>query len=139
MFIWSRHGRAFKIFNHRWSQLIFIPALVMSLCPLGRVTGQRESETQSPAQVLQDLLARHGENSTITVPQLRALLALLSQNQDKGDENSGKVAETIATTPPKSNMTKVRTKIIKGDSCFVTGDEYNCLPEFQASQASVPG
>ena len=81
----------------------------MSLGPLGQVMGQSESE-QSPAQVLQDLLARHGENSTITVPQLRALLALLSQNQD--DENSGIVAETVAPTPPKSNRSKVRTKTI---------------------------
>lgn len=106
MLIWCCHGRAIKTFNLLQSQLIIVITLVMLLCPLGRVIGQGESET--PAQVLQHLLALHGDNGTITVPQLRALLALLSQDQGKGDSDSTNVAETPATTPPKSNSSKVR-------------------------------
>lgn len=91
------------------SQLMLVLALAVLLC---RVTGQGESETQSPAQVLQDLLSRHGDNSTITVPQLRAMLALLSKGQDEGDGDSDSsiVAEKPTTTPPKSNSSKVRMK-----------------------------
>lgn len=90
---------------------------------MGQVTGQGESETQLPAQVLQELLDRHGENSTITVPQLRALLELLSKGQGEGDGDSSNVAETPATTPPKSNSSKVRTKTTE-DDWFVTSDDY---------------
>uniref|UniRef100_A0A8P4KB50 Metal cation symporter ZIP14 n=1 Tax=Dicentrarchus labrax TaxID=13489 RepID=A0A8P4KB50_DICLA len=86
--------------------LMFVLALTALLCPLGRVTGQGESETQSPAQVLQDLLARHGDNSTITVPQLRALLVLLSRRSTEGDSDGSIVAETPITAPPKSNSSK---------------------------------
>lgn len=93
--------------------------MAVLLSPLGQVTGQGESETQSPAQVLQDLLARHGDNSTITVPQLRALLVLLSQVQGEGDGDSSDVAETPATTPPKSNSSKVRTQTTEGWGGYV--------------------
>lgn len=107
MLIWSAHGRGTMIITLLQSQLMLVLALAVLLC---RVTGQGESETQSPAQVLQDLLSRHGDNSTITVPQLRALLALLSKGQDEGDGDSSIVAEKPTTTPPKSNSSKVRMK-----------------------------
>ncbi|KAI3372534.1 hypothetical protein L3Q82_023005 [Scortum barcoo] len=104
MLNWCPHGRAAMTLTLLWSKLMFVLALAVLLCPLSGVTGQGESETQSPAQVLQDLLARHGDNSTITVPQLRALLVLLSKGQGEGD--SDKVAETPTTIPPKSNSSK---------------------------------
>lgn len=110
MLIWSPHGRATMTITLFPSQLMFTLALAVLFSPMGRVTGLGESETQSPAQVLQDLLARHGDNSTITVPQLRALLALLSRGQSEGDDDSSSVAETPTTAPPKSNSSKVRTK-----------------------------
>uniref|UniRef100_A0A3Q2YSD4 Metal cation symporter ZIP14 n=1 Tax=Hippocampus comes TaxID=109280 RepID=A0A3Q2YSD4_HIPCM len=57
-----------------------LPILVLAfVLPLCQVAAQEDVQRQSPAQVLEDLLARHGDNSTITVPQLRSLLALLSQ------------------------------------------------------------
>lgn len=110
MLIWSCHGRAIKTFSLLQSQRILALTLAVLLSPLGQVTGQGESEKQSPTQVLQDLLARHGDNSTITVPQLRSLLVLLSQVQGEGDGDSSNAAETPATTPPKSNSSKVRTQ-----------------------------
>lgn len=113
MLIWSLHGHATMTLTLLRSQLMFVLALAVLLCPFGRVTGQGESETQSPAQVLQDLLARHGDNSTITVPQLRALLALLSKGQGEGDSDGSNVAETPTITPPKSNSSKVRTNRCK--------------------------
>ncbi|XP_044187689.1 metal cation symporter ZIP14 [Thunnus albacares] len=108
MLIWSPHGRTTSTITLLRSQLMLVLALAVLLCPLGRVTGQGESQTQSPAQVLQDLLARHGDNTTITVPQLRSLLVLLSQRQGEGDGDSegSNVAETTTTAPPKSNSSK---------------------------------
>ncbi len=114
MLIWFPHGCTTLTVTLLQSQLMFVLALTVLLCPLGQVVGQGESETQSPANVLQDLLARHGDNSTISVPQLRALLALLSQSQGQGqgqgDGDSSNVAGTPTTTPPKSNSSRVRTK-----------------------------
>lgn len=104
MLIWSPHGRATMTIALLRSQLMLALALLVLLGPLGRVSGQGESETQSPAQVLQDLLARHGDNTTISVPQLRVLLALLSQREAEGESSS--VAETTTSTPPKSNTSK---------------------------------
>lgn len=95
----SSHGCAINTFR--------LIQLVTVICPLGRVTGQGESRTQLPAQVVQDLLIRHGDNSTITVPQLRALLELLSQGQEKGD-GVGSTTYSPATTP--TNSSKVRGK-----------------------------
>ncbi|XP_022608511.1 zinc transporter ZIP14-like isoform X1 [Seriola dumerili] len=106
MLIWSPHGRTRTTITVLQSQLMFILALALLFCPLGLVTVQGESQTQSPAQVLQDLLARYGDNSTITVPQLRSLLALLSQGQGEGENDSSNVAETPTSTPPKSNRSK---------------------------------
>lgn len=82
--------------------------LAAMLCALGLVRAQVENQTQSPAQVLQNLLARYGDNSTITVPQLRSLLALLSQGQGTGDGETS----TVAPKPPKANGSKVRMKTV---------------------------
>lgn len=83
--------------------------LAVLLCPLGRALAQEESQTQSPARVLQDLLARYGDNDTITVPQLRSLLARLSQGQgDSGGSNGTAITERPPTTLPKTNSSKVR-------------------------------
>ncbi|MCJ8747109.1 hypothetical protein PDJAM_G00149580 [Pangasius djambal] len=64
------------------TQLTLTFALILSLgllCwPLGEVRGQTELP---PALILQDLLSRYGENGTISVPQLRSLLAHLSTQQ----------------------------------------------------------
>ncbi|XP_069562053.1 metal cation symporter ZIP14 [Brachyistius frenatus] len=108
MLIWSPHGRTTMTIPRLHSQPVFVLALAVLLCSTGHVMGQGESQIQSPAQVLQDLLARFGENSTITVPQLRSLLTVLSQDQSEGggDGNGSKVTETPAPTPPKSNSSK---------------------------------
>ncbi|XP_034728752.1 metal cation symporter ZIP14 isoform X2 [Etheostoma cragini] len=107
MLIWFPHGRATMTITLLQSQLMFVLALTVLLCPLGRVACQGEAQRQSPAQVLQDLLSRYGDNSTITVPQLRSLLGLLSQSQGEGDSDSSNVAETPPTIPPpKSNRSK---------------------------------
>lgn len=97
----SSHGCAVDAFR--------LIQLVTVLCPFGQVTGQGESGAQSPAQVLQDLLVRHGDNSTITVPQLRALLELLSQGQEKGNVDD-RPTHGPATTPLRANSSKVRGK-----------------------------
>ncbi|XP_029916219.1 metal cation symporter ZIP14 isoform X2 [Myripristis murdjan] len=87
--------------------LVQLSMLAVLLCPLGRALAQEESQTQSPARVLQDLLARYGDNDTITVPQLRSLLARLSQGQgDSGGSNGTGITERPPTTPPKTNSSK---------------------------------
>ncbi|TWW60148.1 metal cation symporter ZIP14 [Takifugu flavidus] len=92
--------------SHGWAINAFrLIQMVIVLCPLSQVTGQEESETQSAAQVLQDLLIRHGDNSTITVPQLRALLELLSQGQKKGD-GDGSTTQSPATTSTRANISR---------------------------------
>ncbi|XP_068460553.1 metal cation symporter ZIP14 [Clinocottus analis] len=107
MLIRSPHGRASTSISFLRSQLMFVLALAVLLCSLGRVTCQGEGRTQSPTQVLQDLLSRYGDNSTISVPQLRSLLALISQGQGEGDSDSSNVAEApTINTPPKSNSSK---------------------------------
>lgn len=107
MLICCPHGRAATSTSLFRFDLAFLLALAVLLC---RVTGQVESQTQSPAQVLQDLLSRYGDNSTITVPQLRSLLAALSQGQSESD--SGSTAETPTTTPPQFNSSKVQNLFI---------------------------
>lgn len=99
------HGRNTTYIAHQ-SQMILALALAVLTCTLGLVTCQGESSNQSPTQVLQDLLSRYGDNSTITVPQLRSLLALLSQSQ--GDADNSNQAETPKPALPKSNSSKVR-------------------------------
>ena len=94
---------------HRpWLMLV----LLMLLCPLDNVLAQGEgsaqAQAQSPTEVLQDLLTRYGDNFTITVPQLRALLSHLSR--DQGDEaNSTSVAAT--ERPPVSTPKAISSKV----------------------------
>lgn len=80
-------------------------AVVVLLASVGRMMGQAEGEAQSVAQVLQDLLARYGDNSTITVPQLRSLLAVLSEGHSDG--NGSDAAESAPASPPRTNSSKV--------------------------------
>ncbi|XP_070690563.1 metal cation symporter ZIP14 [Pempheris klunzingeri] len=103
MLMWSPLGGSPMTTSCVRSQLMVVLALALLLCPVGQVTGQGESHA-SPAQVIQDLLTRYGANSTITVPQLRSLLALLSQAQGDGDD--GHVEESPTTTAPKANSSK---------------------------------
>ncbi|KAK2911041.1 hypothetical protein Q8A67_003174 [Cirrhinus molitorella] len=63
--------------------------------PIGDVCGQ---DGQSPMQVLQDLLTRYGDNTSISVPQLRALLMRLNGGQS-GDHDA-------QTQPTKTNASK---------------------------------
>ncbi|XP_035022181.2 metal cation symporter ZIP14 isoform X1 [Hippoglossus stenolepis] len=100
------HGRVMTTVTRLQSQLVLVLTLAVLLCPLGLVTVRGEIQTQSPAQVLQDLLSRYGDNSTITVPQLRALLALLSKEQGEGHSESSGVAEAPTSPPPKANRSK---------------------------------
>ncbi|XP_027888764.1 metal cation symporter ZIP14 isoform X2 [Xiphophorus couchianus] len=104
--IWSPHGRVTMTITSLRSQPLLLLAVAMLLCPVGQVTCQEKSDTQSPAQVLQDLLARYGDNSTITVPQLRSLLALLSQSQSESSNDGRDEAENTTVTPPKTNSSK---------------------------------
>ncbi|XP_053510110.1 metal cation symporter ZIP14 isoform X2 [Ictalurus furcatus] len=95
------------------TQLTLTFALILSLgllCwPLGEVRGQTELR---PAQMLQDLLSRYGENGTISVPQLRLLLVRL------GTEQSGENApDTTATT--STSMTA--TSMTNHSTCLATG------------------
>ncbi|KAM4745860.1 metal cation symporter ZIP14 [Anableps anableps] len=103
---WSPHGRVTMTISFFCSQPVLMLALAVVLCPVGQVTCQEEGGTQSPAQVLEDLLARYGDNSTITVPQLRSLLALLSQSQSESSDGDRDEAETATVTPPKTNSSK---------------------------------
>lgn len=105
MLICCPHGRAATSTSLFHFDLAFLLALAVLLC---QVTGQVESQMQSPAQVLQDFLSRYGDNSTITVPQLRSLLAALSQGQSESDST----AETPTTTPPQFNNSKVQNLFI---------------------------
>ncbi|XP_034548230.1 metal cation symporter ZIP14 isoform X1 [Notolabrus celidotus] len=106
MLIWSLHGRPTMTISLLQRQRIYVLVLAVLLCPLDRVTGQGLSETQSPSQVLQDLLSRYGDNVTITVPQLRSLLARLSQDQGEGEGDGPKKAVMPTTMPPKTNHSK---------------------------------
>ncbi|XP_034086014.1 metal cation symporter ZIP14 isoform X2 [Gymnodraco acuticeps] len=107
MLICSPHGCAAVTITPLQSKLVFVLALAVLFCPFDQVTCKGEGQTQSPAQVLQDLLSRYGDNSTITVPQLRSLLALLSQGQVEEDNISSNVPEIPkTTTPPKTNSSK---------------------------------
>ncbi|XP_077377659.1 metal cation symporter ZIP14 isoform X2 [Festucalex cinctus] len=84
---------------------ILVLALILLLCP---VAAQDDVHThvQSPAQVLKDLLARHGDNGTITVPQLRSLLALLSQGQGNAKTDAIHQDVTATSMPSKLNSSK---------------------------------
>ncbi|XP_047674016.1 metal cation symporter ZIP14 isoform X2 [Tachysurus fulvidraco] len=96
---------------HGYSQLTLTFALTLFLglvCwPSGEVRGQTALR---PAVILQDLLSRYGENGTISVSQLRSLLAHL------GQEQSGE--KTPHTTPPKTPPTI--TKTTNNNTCLPT-------------------
>nr|XP_057926198.1 metal cation symporter ZIP14 isoform X3 [Doryrhamphus excisus] len=85
--------------------LLRVLAVTLLLCPVGPAAGQEGVPSQSPAQVLKDLLARHGDNGTITVPQLRSLLALLSQGQS-GAQDADVTPGAATSPPPKANNSK---------------------------------
>ncbi|XP_054895553.1 metal cation symporter ZIP14 isoform X1 [Poeciliopsis prolifica] len=105
--IWSPHGRVTMTITSLRSQPVLLLAVaVLLFCAVGQVTCQEQSDTQSPARVLQDLLARYGDNSTITVPQLRSLLALLSQRQSESSNDGRDEAATTTAIPPKTNSSK---------------------------------
>ncbi|XP_056131886.1 metal cation symporter ZIP14 [Lampris incognitus] len=94
---------------HIQPQLMLALALAVLLCPFSSVLSQGEpgqTQTQTPAQVLQNLLARYGDNATISVPQLRSLLARLSQGQSDGSSNWTAITERPPTTHPKTNGSK---------------------------------
>ncbi|MEQ2165103.1 hypothetical protein GOODEAATRI_013590 [Goodea atripinnis] len=88
--IWSPHGRVTMTITFFCSQPVFILAVAVLLCPVSQVTCQEEGELQSPAQVLQDLLARYGDNSTITklCPTMLQQLDAGTCKVKKGDELS---------------------------------------------------
>ncbi|KAM4616939.1 metal cation symporter ZIP14 [Polymixia lowei] len=92
-------------------------ALAALLCPLGSVLGQGDSQTLSPAQVLQDLLARYGDNASISVPQLRSLLARLSQGD--GSSGSGNGSTAITERPPATPAKANRSKCLPADTLAV--------------------
>ncbi|XP_035291718.1 metal cation symporter ZIP14 isoform X1 [Anguilla anguilla] len=70
-------------------------SLALLLCLLGRAGATAEP---SPAHFLQDLLSRYGDNATISVPQLRVLLARLNvgQGQGQGQGEGGPERQTPA-------------------------------------------
>ncbi|KAI5613349.1 zinc transporter ZIP14 precursor [Silurus asotus] len=82
------------------------------LCwPSGEVRGQTGLP---PALILQDLLSRYGENGTISVPQLRSLLAHL------GAEQSGETtSDPTSTTTTKSTTSKTSTT--NNSTCLAAG------------------
>lgn len=71
----------------RWTQVVLLMGHLWA--PSGAL------EDTSQTQVLQDLLSRYGENGTISVPQLRLLLASLSQG-----------FEPSTATEPQSNSSR---------------------------------
>ncbi|XP_041642991.1 metal cation symporter ZIP14 isoform X2 [Cheilinus undulatus] len=106
MLIWFSHGCATMTIGLLQPQQILLLAVAVLLCPLDQVTGQGFSEKQSPSQVLQNLLTRYGDNVTITVPQLRSLLAHLSRDQSEDEVDGHRVVETPTITPLKTNHSK---------------------------------
>ncbi|KAI5088127.1 zinc transporter ZIP14 precursor [Silurus meridionalis] len=82
------------------------------LCwPSGEVRGQTGLP---PALILQDLLSRYGENGTISVPQLRSLLAHL------GAEQSGETtSDPTSRTTTKSTTSKTSTT--NNSTCLAAG------------------
>lgn len=63
--------------------------------PIGDVSGQ---DGPSPAQVLQELLTRYGDNTSISVPQLRALLMRLNRGQSEDHDAQTQPAKTNASS-----------------------------------------
>ncbi|KAK7912686.1 hypothetical protein WMY93_012897 [Mugilogobius chulae] len=100
------------LLNSQWDCSLVVLAVVM----VGTLQGDG-----SQTQALQDLLAHYGENGTISVPQLRALLALLSKSpehhpipgtQGPGTQGPGTQApstQTPASQPPANSSTCLST------------------------------
>ncbi|KAK0138102.1 Zinc transporter ZIP14 [Merluccius polli] len=91
--------------------------LIMLLCPLVKVLAQGDdhhTQAQSPTQVLQELLTRYGDNFTITVPQLRSLLAHLSQ--DQGDDASNTSVAAATERPPVATPKAISSKCLPADT-----------------------
>ncbi|XP_021332011.2 metal cation symporter ZIP14 isoform X1 [Danio rerio] len=63
--------------------------------PIGDVRGQ---DGASPAQVLQELLTRYGDNASISVPQLRSLLVRLNGGESEDHDSK--------TQPTRTNASK---------------------------------
>ncbi|TSU24211.1 Piwi-like protein 2 [Bagarius yarrelli] len=86
-------------------------ALTLSLGVLFWLSEEVRGQTAlPPSLILQDLLSRYGENGTISVPQLRSLLAHL------GTEQSGE-------TPPPQQTTTTHNKTPLNDCLFyLSGD-----------------
>ncbi|XP_046871691.1 metal cation symporter ZIP14 isoform X2 [Hypomesus transpacificus] len=89
--------------------------LALVLSSPGRALG--EGEASSPAQVLQDLLARYGDNATISVPQLRSLLARLSAGQ--GDGNATATPQPPPAGPPAAPPRTNGSKCLPADTLAV--------------------
>ncbi|XP_036382228.1 metal cation symporter ZIP14 isoform X1 [Megalops cyprinoides] len=75
--------------------------LALLLCLLGRAGGAGEP---SPAQFLQDLLSRYGDNTTISVPQLRNLLARLNVGQGDADTERQTPKASVSTCLPSDTL-----------------------------------
>ncbi|KAK3538864.1 hypothetical protein QTP86_018777 [Hemibagrus guttatus] len=99
------------------SQLTLTFALTLSLgllcCPLREVRGQTAFP---PAVILQDLLSRYGENGTISVPQLRSLLAHLGTEQ-----SADKTPEVTTETTPTNNNNNTSELSVSEVSCLPIG------------------
>ncbi|XP_066570613.1 metal cation symporter ZIP14 isoform X1 [Amia ocellicauda] len=80
--------------GHDCTQLTVSLALLLCMLSAGRAGG---TEVPSPAEFLQDLLSRYGDNDTLSVPQLRALLGRL----DVGLGNN-----TTDRRSPKTNISR---------------------------------
>uniref|UniRef100_A0A3B5M3I2 Metal cation symporter ZIP14 n=1 Tax=Xiphophorus couchianus TaxID=32473 RepID=A0A3B5M3I2_9TELE len=143
--IWSPHGRVTMTITSLRSQPLLLLAVAMLLCPVGQVTCQEKSDTQSPAQVLQDLLARYGDNSTITVPQLRSLLALLSQSQSESSNDDTLAIYSISEQsrldgPGLQELCPTMLQQLDAGTCKTKkGEELNTDPAPRPSDAEVWG
>ncbi|XP_063051235.1 metal cation symporter ZIP14 isoform X1 [Engraulis encrasicolus] len=71
----------------------------------------------SQLSALQDLLARYGDNATISVPQLRALMAKLSQAAQ--GENSTTDTPQQQQPPPRTNSSRVSHACLSADTLAV--------------------
>ncbi|KAJ7993739.1 hypothetical protein DPEC_G00257810 [Dallia pectoralis] len=82
------------------AHLTVLLTLALLMCSPGRALGE---DPASPAQVLQGLLERYGDTATISVPQLRSLLARLSAPGPGKNGTAAEGAVTVPPSPPNSN------------------------------------
>ncbi|KAJ8396991.1 hypothetical protein AAFF_G00013140 [Aldrovandia affinis] len=85
--------------GHGRTQLTVTLALL--LCLLGRAGATGDP---SPATFLQELLSRYGDNATISVPQLRALLARLNVGQGQGGPERQAPEAGVSTCLPAATL-----------------------------------